>query len=597
MAAAEERRAGFLGVETSLKGRRWEARCNDERLALALSQRGDLPEILGRILAARGVTLETLEAFLEPTLRRDLPNPSGLAGMEQATTRIQSALEQGESLGVFGDYDVDGATSSALILRYFRALGVAVEAYIPDRITEGYGPNPQAMRTLAERGVKVLMTVDCGITSFEALETAVEVGLDVIVIDHHKAEPKLPIAAAVINPNRLDDESGQGHLAAVGVTFLLLVALNRRLREAGWFSGDRPEPDLKDLLDLVALGTVCDVVPLTGANRAFVAQGLKIMAARRNQGVAALSEVARVDSRPGSYHLGFLLGPRVNAGGRVGKADLGVRLLSSEDPSETRALAQELDALNAERREIERQVLDDALLQVEAGEKPRGMVFAAGEGWHAGVIGIVASRLKERYDLPCLVIALEDEVGKGSARSVRGVDLGSAVIAARQAGLLINGGGHRMAAGLTVARGALRDLRAFLEDRLQKEIERSSYQAAIGIDAVLQPGAATGSLVDLLEKVGPFGTDNPEPRFAFSGVGVIQAQVVGDDHVRCRIVGSDGKSIKAIAFRALDTDLGQALLSGGGGRFHLAGKLRLDEWAGGDAVQFLIDDGALASSS
>ncbi len=597
MAAAEERRAGFLGVETSLKGRRWEARCNDERLALALSQRGDLPEILGRILAARGVTLETLEAFLEPTLRRDLPNPSGLAGMEQATTRIQTALDQGESLGVFGDYDVDGATSSALILRYFRALGVAVKAYIPDRITEGYGPNSQAMRTLAERGVKVLMTVDCGITSFEALETAAEVGLDVIVIDHHKAEPKLPMAAAVVNPNRLDDESGQGHLAAVGVTFLLLVALNRRLREAGWFSADRPEPDLKHLLDLVALGTVCDVVPLTGANRAFVAQGLKIMAARRNQGVAALSEVARVDSRPGSYHLGFLLGPRVNAGGRVGKADLGVRLLSSEDPSETRALAQELDALNAERREIEKQVLDDALLQVEAGNKPRGMVFAAGEGWHAGVIGIVASRLKERYDLPCLVIALEGDVGKGSARSVRGVDLGSAVIAARQAGLLINGGGHRMAAGLTVARGALRDLQAFLEDRLQKEIERSSYQAAIGIDAVLQPGAVTGSLVDLLEKVGPFGTDNPEPRFAFSGVGVIQAQVVGEDHVRCRIIGSDGMSIKAIAFRALDTDLGQALLSGGGGRFHLAGKLRLDEWAGGDAVQFLIDDGALASSS
>jgi single-stranded-DNA-specific exonuclease len=594
-AVTQEQRKGLLGVETSLRGRRWEMRGGDERLALALSQRLGLPEILGRVLAGRGVGLEEAEGFLNPTLRDLLPDPSSLKDSQRAAERIAQALAEGETIAVFGDYDVDGATSSALLLRYFRALGVEAIAYIPDRMNEGYGPNAPALRSLRQRGAKLAITVDCGITSFEALEAAAEVGLEVIVVDHHKAEPALPKAVAVVNPNRLDDESGQGQLAAVGVTFLLLVALNRHLRNEGYFTGERSEPDLRSWLDLVALGTVCDVVPLTGVNRGFVTQGLKVLAQRRNCGLLALGDVARVDEKPGTYHLGFLLGPRVNAGGRVGQADLGVRLLATEDPGEARALAEQLDGYNRERREIEATVLDEAIAQVEAGPAPEGLVFAAAPGWHPGVIGIVASRLKDRYDLPALVVALDEEgIGKGSGRSVRGVDLGSGVIAARQAGLLINGGGHAMAAGLTVSGETLEELRGFLASRLSRQLEEIGYQPAMGFDGLLQPGAATSELLGLLDRVGPFGTANPEPRFVLPGVKVVQAQVVGESHVRCRLVGADGAGLKAIAFKALDSALGEKMLAGGGRAFHVAGKLRADNWAGRDAVQFLIDDAAEA---
>lgn len=590
------RRACLLGVERSLTGKRWEVRLDDGRAGLTLAQRLDLPEVVGRLLAARGVTSESAALFLNPTLRDLLPNPSSLQDMDVAARRLAEAVERGERIAVFGDYDVDGATSAALLHRFLRQLGREPRVYIPDRIAEGYGPNAPALRRLAGEGVKIVVTVDCGITAFEALEEARSAGLETIVVDHHAAEPRLPSAVAVVNPNRLDDDSGLGQLAAVGVTFLLLVALSRELRERGWYgkAGKTP-PDLLALLDLVALGTVCDVVPLTGLNRAFVAQGLKVMGQRRNLGLKALADAAGMDEPPGTYHLGFLLGPRVNAGGRVGQAPLGAALLATEDIAAAANIARQLDAYNAERKEIEAAVLDQALLQVEAEGAPQGLVFAASEGWHAGVIGIVASRLKERYNLPALVVALESGVGKGSARSVPGVDLGAAVIAARQAGLLVNGGGHPMAAGLTVAEAQAGELREFLTGRLGEAMRKLGYLPSLGIDAALDVAGANSELLGHLESLAPYGTANAEPRFVLPEVRIVESAVVGENHVRCTLAGGNGgPRLRAIAFRALDTPVGEALLKSRGLPLHLAGKLRADAWRGGDAVQFLIDDAARA---
>ena len=596
--ASRPTREVVLKVERSRLGRRWESRCNDQRLAWALAQRLALPETVGRVLAGRGLDLEEVEDFFQPTLRKLLPDPFRFKDMGRAVDRLRAAIEGGEAIAVFGDYDVDGATSSALLKRFLAAAGVPLRVYIPDRLKEGYGPNAPALLRLKSEGISLVITVDCGTTAHEALATAAEAGLEVVVLDHHTAEPRLPPVHAMVNPNRLDEDGAYGQLAAVGVTFVFLVGLNRALREAGWYARNgREEPDLRRWLDLVALGTVCDVVPLTGLNRAFVAQGLKVMAGRRNAGLAALADVARLDQTPGTYHAGFLLGPRVNAGGRVGRSDLGARLLACDEAGEAAELAVELDGYNSERREIERAVLDQALAQVESKQAlSDGLVLAAGEGWHPGVIGIVASRLKERTNLPALVVALEDEVGKGSGRSVPGVDLGAAVIAARQSGLLIDGGGHPMAAGLTVAKDRLAELRAFLSERLARRMAEIDYRPALGIDAVLQPGAARADLVQRLEEVGPFGVGNPEPRFVLPGVQVLGPKVVGESHVRATLLGADGARLKAIAFRALDgahdNALGEALLRSGGLPQHLAGKLRLDAWAGGDAVQFIIEDAA-----
>ncbi len=592
-------RACFLDVEQSLTGKRWEERGGDSRLALALSQRLHLPEVVGRILAARQVSLEEAPSFLEPTLRSYLPNPSRLQDMDKAAARIAQAIMAGEKIAVFGDYDVDGATSSALLKQVLEAQGGQVRIYIPDRMTEGYGPNAAALLRLHQEGAAVIITVDCGISAFDPLTQAAEAGIDVVVVDHHAAEPRLPPAYALVNPNRLDDTSGLGQLAAVGVAFLLLVAINRVLREAGWFAKtNRTEPRLLHWLDLVALGTVCDVVPLTGLNRAFVTQGLKVMAKMTNLGLAALGDVARMDSAPGTYHAGFLLGPRVNAGGRVGEAGLGARLLTTSDQAEARAIAEQLDGYNGARKEIEAAVLDQAIAQVEeAADAPEGVVFASGLGWHPGVIGIVASRLKDRYNLPSLVVALDADasgalVGKGSGRSVPGVNLGAAVTAARQAGLLINGGGHPMAAGITVAGEKLQELRAFLTARLTHDLARIAYQPSLGFDGVLSVSGARGGLLKQLQRVGPFGTGNPEPRFALSQARIAKADVVGENHVRCQLTDATGGRLKGIAFRALDTALGDALLNSKGVTLHLAGKLREDSWAGADAVQFQIEDGA-----
>ena len=595
-------RAAFLGVERSLTGRRWAARLADERAALAIAQRHGVPDAVARLLAARDVELDSVAEFLEPTLRRFLPDPLHLKDMDTAIARLVLAVKGGERIVVFGDYDVDGATSSALLLRFFRAIGGNIGVYIPDRRKEGYGPNTAALLKLKAEGAAVVVTVDCGVTAFESLAEAKRAGLDTIVIDHHMAEIALPEAIAVVDPNRIDEASPHKQMAAVGVAFLLAVGVNRALRDAGWYGASRPEPDLRQWLDLVALGTVCDVVPLTGVNRALVRQGLKVMAERRNVGLAALADVARLKEVPGAYHLGFLLGPRVNAGGRVGQADLGARLLSSDDPHEVGALALRLDEFNAERRAIERDVLDQAISRVEGlyGPDRKGLPAALvveSDGWHVGVIGIVASRLVERYGRPAFVIGLDGDLGKGSGRSVRGVDLGAAVIAARQAGLLVNGGGHAMAAGLTVTRETLPGLARFLDERIAPQLGAAPSVRELGIDAALSPGAATQELVSIIERVGPFGAGNALPRFVLTRVRVSYAQTVGEGHVRCTLVGAERGRVDAIAFRANQTALGPALLDPARPVLHVAGALRIDRFGGRESVRLQIDDAAAAVGS
>src|SRR5437588_2458897 len=454
----------FLGIERSVCGRLWRLREADAALAAAISERHGLSEIVGRLLAQPGVGIDEAPGFLAPLLRDGLPDPAHLRDMDRAVARLLCAVQEAESIVVFGDYDVDGATSAALLLRFFAAIGARASLYVPDRMREGYGPNAPALLRLKADGAAVVVTVDCGATAHEPLAAAAEAGLDVIVVDHHVTEPLLPPALALVNPNRLDEESPHGVLAAVGVAFLLVVALNRALREAGWYGG-RVEPNLLQWLDLVALGTVCDVVPLTGVNRALVAQGIKMARRGENPGLRALAAVGRVNSPIDAYHLGFVLGPRVNAGGRVGAADLGARLLATDDPALAAELATRLDGYNSERREIEARTLEAAITQVEAAPQALSLVFAAAEGWHPGVIGIVAARLRERYERPACVVALADGIGRGSGRSVPGVALGPAVIAARQMGLLVNGGGHAMAAGFKVAEAQLDALREFLVQR------------------------------------------------------------------------------------------------------------------------------------
>ncbi len=589
--------APLLGVDRSISGRRWQMRLGDDRAALALSQRLALPEVVGRVLAARGIGLDEAELFLNPTLRDLLPDPGHLKDMAAATERLAAAVMGGEQIGIFGDYDVDGATSSALLSRFFTAVGARVRVHIPDRIEEGYGPNAPALLRLKSEGVSVVVTVDCGVTSFEPLAAAADAGLDVVVVDHHEAEPDLPRAHAVVNPNRLDETSPHGHLAAVGVAFLLAVSVNRALREAGWYQrqgiqGGRG-PDLMQWLDIVALGTVCDVVPLKGVNRALVVQGLKVMAARRNAGLAALADVAGVREKPDAYHLGYLMGPRVNAGGRVGQADLGTRLLTCDDPVQAAEMARQLNDFNRERQEIEAAVLLEAIEQVE-GRADDGLplVVAAGEGWHPGVIGIIAGRLKERYGRPACVISLEGDEGKGSGRSVLGLDLGTAVIAARQAGILKKGGGHAMAAGFTVARDKLSEFKAFLADRLAAQLA-GELVPVLELDGTLDCGGCTLDLVETLKRCGPFGSGNAEPSFAVSNARVVKADVVGQGHVRVILQGQGGARLKGMAFRAADSDLGFALLQAVGGQpLHVAGSLKLDSWQGASNVQMFIDDAA-----
>jgi len=553
-------------------------------------------DLVSGLLLARGVAREALDEHRTPTIRGFMPDPSIFRDMERAAERLADAVVSGEPITVFGDYDVDGATSAALLIRLLRDLGSDPKAYIPDRLMEGYGPSGAALVRIAEGGAKLIVTVDCGAQAFEALEMAKAVGVDVIVVDHHKCATALPIAHAVVNPNRLDEDEGavHGHLAAVGVAFLLGAAVLRVLRRRGWFAS-RPEPRLIELIDLVALGTVADVAQLRGLNRAFVTQGLKVMAGRRNVGLAALLDAARLDRAPTCHDLGFALGPRINAGGRVGKSDLGVRLLTTTDPEEARTIAVELDRLNEDRRAIEA-LVSEAAEAAAATQDNRSVVVVAGTGWHPGVIGIVAGRLKEKLGRPTIVIALDEQgVGKGSGRSIGSVDLGSAVLAAKDSGLLLAGGGHAMAAGLTVAPGGITALADFLDERLAAAVTKARDDRALLLDAVLAPGGINCALVEALEAGGPYGAGWPAPRVAAGPVRIIKADVVGNGHVRAIVGGTDGGSIKTIAFRQADSALGQALLGAGSTRrLWIAGRARIDAWSGRPAAELHLDDAAWA---
>ncbi len=586
----------YLGVEASLGGKRWVQRPVDERAALMLSQRLGLSEVVGRVIASRGVTLENAESYLSPTLRQHLPNPSILTDMDIAAERITSAIMQGEQIGIFGDYDVDGATSSALLKRFFDTVGGRTKVYIPDRMREGYGPNGPALLELKDAGVSVVVTVDCGTMAHEPLGIARNAGLDVIVVDHHAAEASLPPAVAIVNPNRIDDTSGQNQLAAVGVSFLVAVAVNRELRDAGWYK-TRSEPDLTQWLDIVALGTVCDVVPLTGVNRAFVTQGLKVMAGRQNPGLRALADVGRIDEVPGTFHLGFILGPRVNAGGRVGASDLGSRLLSTDDIADATEIAHRLDSFNTERKAIEDVVLHGAIDQLESGafdDNRDAVVVVAGEGWHPGVVGIVASRLKERYNRPACVISLKDDSGTGSGRSITGVDLGACIIAARQSGMLLKGGGHQMAAGFTVARDKLKEFHAFLNERIGNHVEQAGIVPTLSLDGAIGAGGINIRIIEELDRVSPFGSGNPEPRFVVPSVRIAHAAIVGSDHLRLDLENPEGRQTRAIAFRCMDRPMGKALLEHSGKPFHLVGKLRINNWQGRSYPQIQVEDAAPA---
>lgn len=581
-----------LSVEKSVIGKRWVFAQTDERLAAGVAQAYDLPEMVSRILVSRGIGFDDVTEFLTPTLKAQLPDPSTLQDMDKAAERIASAIMTGEKVAVFGDYDVDGATSSALLKRFFKSQGRDLRVYIPDRINEGYGPNANAMLQLHSEGMRLVITVDCGITAFEPLAIGAAAGLDIIVLDHHRAEPKLPPVHSVVNPNRLDDTSGQGHMAAVGVTFLTIVAVNRLLRAQGWYNEQRPEPRILQWLDIVALGTVCDIVPLTGVNRAFVAQGLRIMAMRMNPGITALADLAAVSEAPTAFHAGFVFGPRVNAGGRVGEANLGWRLLATDDTLEARVLAKKLHEYNAERKHIEEDVIENAIAYVEEKITDDLVILAAGEGWHPGVIGIVAARIKEKYNRPTCIVSFDDrDIGKASARSVAGIDLGAAIIAAKDAGLLIAGGGHKMAAGFTVARAKFAALCEFLNAHAKEQLKGASFAPELRLDSVLSTPALTIDLVDKLGMLAPYGAGNSEPRFALTGVKVVRATVVGERHVSCYIQDTaGGASIKGIAFRAMDTELGPLLLKGGNAPMHLAGHATINTWQGKRSVNFQIVD-------
>ena len=590
----------FLNVERSATGRAWRDRL-DERgaaRALAIAQRHDVPELLARILAGRGVEAGEAVRYLDPTVRDLMPDPQVLAGMAAAAVRLADAVQRGETVAIFGDYDVDGATAAATLARYLRHGGLAPIIHIPDRIFEGYGPNVEAIRALAGRGATLLVTVDCGTTSHEPLAEARVLGLDVIVIDHHLADEVLPPALAVVNPNRLDDLSNLGHLAAVGLVFMTAVALNRELRTRGFWTVNRAEPDLLGFLDLVALGTVTDVVPLKGLNRAFVAKGLLALRRRENMGLTALMDVARLGGPPEPWHLGFLLGPRINAGGRIGRAALGVELLLSNDPTECARLAAELDRLNRERQAIEHSTLAQAEAEAMAAlgvEETGAVVVTAGEGWHPGVVGIVAGRLKEKFGRPAFAIALEPGgIGTGSGRSIAGVDLGRVVRAAVTDGLLIKGGGHAMAAGITLKKDALASFRAYLEAALGEAVAAARRDDALRIDGALTASAATNETVATIARAGPFGAGNPEPVVALPAHTVVYANEVGQAHVRVRLRAGDGAILNAIAFRAAGQDLGNALMQNRGRTVHAAGSLTLDRWQGEERVQLRLIDVAPA---
>jgi single-stranded-DNA-specific exonuclease len=589
----------FLGVTRSAAGRIWRDRLDPRGAAraLAIAQRYQVPEMLARIIAGRGIDIDAVDDFLDPTIRKLLPDPLTVTEMEAAARRIADAASRGEKVAIFGDYDVDGATSAALLTWYLRHCGLDPLIHIPDRIFEGYGPNVEAVRGLAAKGATLLVTVDCGTTSIEPLAEAKKLGMDVVVIDHHQCGDELPVVDALVNPNRPDDLSGLGHLAAVGLVFVTLVAVNRELRARNFWSAERPEPNLLDTLHHVALGTVADVASLTGLNRAFVAKGLIALRRRDHVGHTALMDVARLSGPPEAWHLGFMLGPRINAGGRIGRADLGVRLLLEGDISEAARIAAELDRLNTERRVIEQ--MAEAQAEAEAlaslGLDDKGAVIVtASEGWHPGVVGLVASRLKEKFSRPAFAIALEPGgIGTGSGRSIPGVDLGKVVREAVNEGILLKGGGHAMAAGITLKKERLAEFRAFVETALAATVADARHANELFIDGAVTARAVTTDFVNTLNRAGPFGAGNPEPLIALPSHQLVYADEVGQAHLRLRFKSGDGSFVNGIAFRSIGQKLGNALVENRGQMLHVAGSLTVDRWQGSERVQMRVTDVAV----
>lgn len=591
--------ASFLGVTSSARGFRWLERLQRDRagVAQAIAQQHDLPELLGRVLAARGIDVADVPTVLDPTIRALMPDPSTLTDMDKAANHLADAIMARQRVAIFGDYDVDGACSSALLARFLSHHQVPNRIYIPDRLFEGYGPNTAAIESLVREGAQLIVTVDCGTTSFEPLQAARRLGANVLVIDHHQADPELPDVHALVNPNRQDDLSGLGHLCAAGVVFLVLVATARELRRRGCYASDHPEPALLDDLDLVALATVCDVVPLKTLNRAYVTKGLAVMRQRKNVGLRALFDAAALAQPPTPYTLGFVLGPRINAGGRIGDSALGAKLLTTEDEMEAGRIAVLLDKLNRERKAIESEMLAEATAEAEAciAASDPPMLLLASERWHKGVVGLVASRLVERFGRPACVIAWDDNgsgLGTGSLRSVASVDIGAAVRAAAQAGYLIKGGGHAMAAGLTVSRDKLPLLGNFMVSTLSASAGQARRSAGLEIDGALTPSGVDNELLLLLERAGPYGQGNPQPRFVFPAHRVRYAKIAGEAHVRCLLEAGDGSRLDAVAFRAVGQPLGALLMGANGLPLHIAGTLRRDQWGGRDRIELTIEDAA-----
>jgi single-stranded-DNA-specific exonuclease len=591
--------SAFLGVAQSATGKLWRDRLDPRgaALGLAIAQRYQLPEMLARVLAGRDVGIDAVEDYLDPTIRKLMPDPYTVTQMEVAAKRIADAATRVEKVAIFGDYDVDGATSAALLAWHLRHCGLDPLIHIPDRLFEGYGPNVEAVRALAGKGATLMVAVDCGTTSLEPLAEARQLGMSVVVIDHHQCGDELPEVDALVNPNRSDDLSGLGHLAAVGLVLVTLVAVNRELRVRGFWTGEMPEPDLLGMLHHVALGTVADVAPLTGLNRAFVAKGLIAMRRRDHIGHTALMDVSRLNGPPEAWHLGFMLGPRINAGGRIGRADLGVRLLLEGDVSEAARIATELDRLNTERRVIEQ--MAEAQAEAEAlaslGLEDKGSVIVtASEGWHPGVVGLVASRLKEKFSRPAFAIALEPGgIGTGSGRSIPGVDLGKAVRQAVRDGLLMKGGGHAMAAGVTLLKERLAEFRAYMESALAQDVANSRHENELFIDGAVSARAVTAEFVTTLNRAGPFGSGNPEPVVALPSHQLVYADEVGQAHLRVRLKSGDGAIVNGVAFRSIGQKLGNALIAHRGQPLHVAGCLAVDRWQGTERVQLRVLDVAV----
>jgi len=598
MGADGEEIPGFLGVSRSLDGRRWRERWADPAVTRVHQARLGLSEPLARALASRGVAEEDGEAFLRPTLRAQFPDPSTFADMDRAACVLIDALRSRRSMVVFADYDVDGASSAAQLVRWFRHMGGDLPIYVPDRLTEGYGPSPAAFRRLRQDGAELVVTVDCGAAAHDAIAAAAEIGLEVVVVDHHlmREAPLGVTVGALVNPNRPDCASGQGVLAAAGVTFVLLAALNRESRRRGLFE-NHPEPDLRQWLDLAALGAICDVTQLVGFNRALTSLGLTRMSAWGNPGLKALMDVAGAKAATaGVFEAGFILGPRINAGGRIGRSDLGARLLSTDDPAEAADLARQLDALNAERKDVERQILEAAVSAIDRDsnlDPDAPVIVVAQEDWHPGVIGIVASRLRERYRRPVVVVGIDRDadIAKGSGRSQPGVNLGRAIQAAFEEGLILAGGGHAMAAGLTLRPSAIPEFRAWLCERVAGEMTLAAAEDAVEIDALVTAGGADRALLEDFQRLAPFGPGNPEPIFAMADVRPDRPMALRGGHVRCTLIDASGGRIKAVAWRAADSGMGRRLLAGGGA-LHVVGKLKIDDWNGRAGVELEIVDAA-----